>query len=142
MEEVAEKVKINLIALDETEYYNIAEEDRPHIKKILGVYMYQPDVRTHCCELTPSYWLEPLYTTIVFADHVYGEGPDDSIEALLILQDLIDSLDNKYAHEPMEGCYVHCRVIQARPFNSEHIEGGEFESEEEAREYYQGNCPV
>lgn len=132
------KVKINVIAMDETQYYNIAEEDRPHIKQILGVYLYQPDVRTFCCELTPSYWLEPLYTTIIFADHVYGEGPDDVAD-----NDLMDELDNKYAHEPMEGCYVHCRVIKARPFAPlEHIEGGEFESEEEAREYYQGNCPV
>lgn len=46
-----------MVALDETAHYVIDPEDRPHIKRIEGVYLYDKGVRTHICSFSPSYWL-------------------------------------------------------------------------------------
>lgn len=49
-----------IIGLDETQHWNIPAEFAPHIERILSVYAFNRNVYTHCCEFTPSYWLECL----------------------------------------------------------------------------------
>lgn len=85
-------VRPRLLVTDDTEYYNFAD-DANWIKRIENVYLYDESQITHCCELAGSHWCEPLYTCIEFAD-----GIDD---------DLRDELEQKYAYENHDGCYVH-----------------------------------
>jgi len=99
------------VALDETDHYNIDQADAPFIVRIRGVYLFDRNERTYCCELTPSYFLIHLYDQIEFAD----EADEDVREAL----------DEKYAHEPSDDIYVHCgdieRIIAAgKPYTVSH----------------------
>ena len=97
------------IALDETEFYNLDPADAKHIKRIFGAYVFDRNQQTHLCELTPSYYLIYLYTSIEFAD-------DDTREAL----------DEKYAHEATDdGDYIHCHEAEkilaaAKPYTVSH----------------------
>ena len=85
------------VALDETDHYNLDPADARYIKRIDGVYLFDAREQTHCCELTASYWLIYLYTSIVFTDDA-----DDAVR---------EALDEKYAHEPSDDIYVHCGSI-------------------------------
>ena len=85
------------VALDETEHYNIDPADAPYIQRIDGVYLFDRNEKTHCCELTASYYLIYLYASVVFTDD--------------ISDDLRNKLDEKYAHEPSDDIYVHCHTV-------------------------------
>lgn len=113
------------IGLDVTRHYNLAAEDRPHIARIIDTFMYDRSVRTHCCELTPSYWLVYLHTEIEWQGF-----PSDEVR---------ERIDQRYAHEETDDIYVHCHEVEAaRQMN---VAYGEPATQEEAREYWQGNCP-
>ena len=95
---------IRVIALDETEYYTIDGADKPFIKAIYGVYMYDKNVQTHCCEFTPSYWLIHVEDRIVFTDRC---ADDD---------DRREKLDAKYNYDYLKddsSCYMHCHDVDA-----------------------------
>jgi hypothetical protein len=119
-------VNVTAIALDETRHYTIAEADKPLIKAIKSVYIYNRDERVHCCELTPSYWLEYLYTFIEWTDY-----PDDDYKR--------EEIQSRYCDEPTDGCYMHCSAVKRM---TETKDCGEYETFEEAREHLQGNCPI
>lgn len=119
-------MNIHAVALDVTRHYNLAEEDKPLITRILDVFIYNPGERHHACEITPSYWLEHVYTTVETAVDTSDEDRE--------------RLDLKYAHEPTEDCYMHISDVEKVP-EDRRKDLGEFESLEEAREYAQGNCP-
>lgn len=119
------KVRVNAVSINETAYYNIREEDKSCIKEIRSVYAYNPETRTHLCELTPSHYLEYLYTYIIHTDDVSD--------------DKVSELDNGYCYEPRDGfLYMHVWDVRALPMKKE---CGEFDSFEEACEYLRGNCP-
>jgi hypothetical protein len=82
-----------VVAIDETKHWNIAEEDVPLIDCILGVYIYDANTYTHCCELAPSYWLCLSYETIVFKG-MPGEGASDAEER--VWEKKRDDLEEKY----------------------------------------------
>ena len=69
-------IKPRIVLIDETEYWN------PDIVrkagKIHGVYIYDENMRVHCCEFTPSYFLEPLYA--ITEHEVTVEVYDDILE--------------------------------------------------------------
>lgn len=46
-------MRLNLLYVDETEYWN--EEVVADTGRIITVLLYSPDRRVHCCEITPSY---------------------------------------------------------------------------------------
>jgi hypothetical protein len=73
-------MKVNVISRNETYYYNIKEEDKPHIQEIRSVYAYDPESATYCCEITPSYDMRYLYTYIVGADEMSDEKREDLTE--------------------------------------------------------------
>jgi hypothetical protein len=94
---------IRVISLDETEYYAIDEADRPFIKAMRGVYMYDKNQQTHCCELTPSYWLIHVEDQVIFTD----KCPDYDDEKR-------DELEQKYANSTdTNGIYMHCHDVDA-----------------------------
>jgi hypothetical protein len=112
--------------MDETKWYNLGD-DAVWIKQIVNTYVYNQNEYTYCCEMTPSHWLEPVYTSIVVND----DTPDD------IREDLYD----KYGNTSYEGCYMHVSAVKAHVEKNPkmHDVYGEAESIDDAREYYQGN---
>lgn len=118
-------IHVSAVALDETRYYSIAEADKPLIKAIKSVYIYNRDERTFCCEITPSHYLEYLYTYVEYADE-----PSDEVQ---------DHITTTYCYEPTDDFYMHCHVVKRL---AESKDCGSFESMQEAREYLQGNWPI
>lgn len=114
------------IYLDETRHYNIAAEDRPFIEKIIGVYVLDTNEHTYCCEITPSHWCEHVYDSVVTT----YDTPDD----------VRDRLDEQYAHCGSDGMYLHVSSVDRLPTDQKRTYGV-CEDLDEAREYFQGNCP-
>lgn len=130
-------VDMHVIALDETKYW------REDIAKACGVikrvYMFDRNEQTHCCELTPSYFLYPLYS---FASNEISDEMDDKLR----------SGDNS----SLEGMYVHVSNIdKMNPMQkgfTHHLDGGLRYTKsggkkyhqiiEAAIEYFSGNCPI
>ena len=50
-------MRIYSVTIDESAYWSEEIKKRVRDGKIYGRYIYTPDSRTHCCELTPSYEL-------------------------------------------------------------------------------------
>lgn len=117
-------MKVNAVSINDTKYFNFKEEDKSFIKEIRSVYMYNPESSTHCAEITPSHYLEYLYTYLICDI----DTPDN----------VQDELDERYCHENGEDIYMHCADVRKLPNIKE---CGEFETMEEAREYLCGNCP-
>ena len=111
------------VVMDDTQHFNIPAEDVPFIKQVLCVYVYDPEEATHCCELTPSRWLETCYTTVVTSE----DCPEDVRERLW----------EDYSTVYSDSCYMHCSDAD----RLESTEPREFDSLEDAREYFCGNCP-
>jgi len=88
------------VALNRTSDYNIEPEDRRYIARILEGYVFDRNQPTHCCELTPSYWLIYLFTSVELTDA--GLALDDDARG-----DLYD----RYEMESSDDCYIHCRVV-------------------------------
>lgn len=129
-------MRIRVLVREETE--NWAPDIVERAGRVFGVYLYNPDAATHCCELTPSYELE-------FVGSVAENLPDDD-SAREKLQD--DIMEGDTSCEPIS--YIHCHSIDAMPeikrgtlspgtYPMGHLEGTEWESMEEAREHWQGN---
>lgn len=97
-------IDARIIKLDHTEYFSIAEADKPYINKIMAVFLYDKNSHTHCCELTPSYWMNFLYHEIEFTEK--GNALDEvgyPSEEYDKREELLDSYEN----EPDDGMYVH-----------------------------------
>ncbi len=94
---------IHFVALDETHNFSINEEDAPFIQMILGVYSYDASVVTHCCEITPSYWLGNHGHIVRFKD--YGSVSEDDKERFFDRYELVKDEDG--------GKYVHCRSVDS-----------------------------
>jgi len=140
--ETETKIDAYAVALDETANYAIEEADRPYIKKIMGVYLLDRNQRTHCCELTPSYWLMHLYDQVVLTEA--GQALDEYA---------VDELQ-KYEYCGGEDIYVHCHSIDALIERNEkwtvyHYGDPEVDEDdvdyddqiEGIQEYLCGNCP-
>jgi hypothetical protein len=114
------------VGLDVTRHYQIEDEDKPFVDKIIDVFIYNKNECTHCCELTPSYYLEYLETFVLFE----GDVPDEVRERI----------DERYCHEPTEDCYAHTYFVDG--LTKWHVKfPGEAENLEEARDYWSGNPP-
>jgi len=61
-------IDIYAVNLDFTDDFAIDPADRPYIENIRAIFMFDRNQRTHCCELTPSYYLIHLY------DEIYWTG--------------------------------------------------------------------
>src|SRR6266542_4446031 len=59
-------IDARVIALNRTHNYLIDEKHQPSIARIEEVYLYDKHQHTHCCELTPSYYLIHLYSRVIF----------------------------------------------------------------------------
>ena len=127
-EVVPQEKPYSAIALDVTSHYVIAEEDKPFVESIHDVFFFCTSEHTYCCEITPSYYLQYLYTYVKLVD---GEG--DKYE------EMREHLDTTYCYEHTEDSYMHVWRVKGMQGV---VECGNFESDDDAREYLQGNCPI
>jgi hypothetical protein len=96
-------IDAHVLAFDETSHYHIPEADAPYIAQIRGVYLFDANQRTHCCELTPSYYLIHLYDEVHLTDA--GLALDESAQ---------DDLYQQYEYCGGDDCYVHCHTVESR----------------------------
>lgn len=112
--------KFKQVKIDETKHWNKDFLKKNNLKKMLGVYVYNSDEVTHCCELTPSYFLNFVHTDYEF--EIYPDDNDirESINCAIIEIDLIREFE----------IYMHCRDID----KLDSINLGEFDNIDEAVE--------
>jgi hypothetical protein len=129
-------MKVRVLVLDETK--NWCEDIVHRANRIFGIYLYDPDKQTHCCEFTPSYEL-------TFVGSVPEKIPKDAYAGEAFLDEIADG-DNQC--EPIE--YIHCNTIDQMPeieagefkagtYSLTHLNDGEWEDMDEAAEYWRGN---
>jgi hypothetical protein len=97
-------VDARVIALDETRYWcGIEEQDRPHIERICGIYLYDRNLHTYLCCMTPSYWMEHLRNRVDLTEEAQATLSDDEKQALY----------ERYEDYPAEdsGHYMDCGDI-------------------------------
>lgn len=100
-----------VVSLDSTHNFMFDPKDRPFIKAIHSVYLFDRNRRVHCCEMTASY--EMLFVC-------------DQITYNCELSDKRrDQLDMKYGYCGGEPKYIHCHSIDAiveanKPFTVHH----------------------
>lgn len=109
-------MRLRLVEIDETEY--LGDKCRDQVGRLFTIYLYDADERTHCCELTPSHWLEAVFFETT------GQIDDD----------LADDLNQGLYYSSH---YRHCRDVEKLPTMTVTYD---FEDFEEAREYFQCNC--
>jgi len=135
----------HILAIDHTRDCLIIE-DKPYIESVEDVYLFDKNRVTHCCELTPSYYLMFLYCRINFSKK--GEKLSD-VEH--------EKLRDKYELEPGEDIYVHTHSIdqlvenaKAKRFCYRHYgdtgvpfdETSRDEQMEALREHFKCDCPL
>lgn len=100
-----DKPHIKLVVLNETAYWN-ADVVEACGGAIFQAYLYDANRVVHCCELTPSYELHPLYACAVTV-------VDDKTHEILL------------SNQEHEVRYYHCRGIDRLP--ADHVyDAGEF----------------
>lgn len=103
--------------------------------RVFGIFIFDDEVVTHVCEMTPSYWMVWVgYVTV----------PSDELDAYL---DTLSREDRDeffdYEHESEEGCYVHCSDADNNPATITYRERDPEETREDdlesLRDYLSGN---
>lgn len=112
------------VKINETTYWNEKFLTEFGITEMLGVYVFNPNEATHCCELTPSYELYFVHTQVDWSKELNEEKKEE-------MEDQI--LESDRQTEPVT--YMHCSGIN----RMKTIEIGEFDTIEDAVEYCQGN---
>lgn len=119
--ETATKIQsdIRVVAIDETQHWN--DEMKEKCGKIETVYIYDANVQTNCCEVTPSYYLEPLYYNI---ENEVSDEVHEQVQSELVND---------------EGNYFNCRFIDQLKSIEVPIDSIEFETSEseEYKEHYE-----
>jgi len=106
-------IDARIIALDETSNYYLEPEKQRLIRAIKGVYLYDRNRHTHCCELTPSYYLIFLYNSVNLTD-----------EGLALDNEARGELYDEYEYGTGgDNCYMHIRIIERL---AEKAEAGEY----------------
>ncbi len=134
-----EKIKPDwwAVEIDETRNWNLDDKDRPFVEKITGVYFYDRNEHTHCCELTPSYYLRTLGSSI----HFKSDTPD------AVQERITDALASElYGGDDIYMWVMHVEAIDDK---HKHHYGAlddaddctKEEQEDAVREYYNGNSP-
>lgn len=109
-----------LVRFDETEY--LSADIDPEYGRLFTAYCYDPDEVTYCCEVSPSYYLMPVYS-------YFSAARTDNDELRIEIEDTISRLN--------EPCYVHCSRVDK--MTEVHKGRNRFDYEDEALEYYSGN---
>jgi len=129
-------IDAHVVALDATMDFDIAAADKPLIRRIRGVYLYDRNSVTHCCEFTPSYWLVFLYYAVELT--AKGRKLDDFGK---------DMLYQKYEASDAGNIYMHVPAVEAIKGKGRRYDYGVFyedtpydERMESLREHFCSNC--
>lgn len=123
--------KFTVVALDESDDWTQPELVERSGGAIYTLYAFDPEERTHVCEMTPSYWLVPF-------DIVPKGYPADDNE----WENLYDELQLGFI-DGCEATYVHCHRIDALKDEFKRTE--EFDDDstlDDATEKFRGNGTV
>ena len=115
--------QFKIVKINETPMW--AESMQKRAGKLTGVYIYDDGEQTHCCELTPSFWLEFIQTEP-------ENYPEDDQER----ERLLDDINDAEIRGGDSSHYRHCSAVE----KLSPTVLGEFEDMEEAREYACANC--
>lgn len=91
----ARKTDIQIVKIDQTHFW--VDDIKKKVGKIYTVFLYDKSVVTHCSEITPSYYLIPLYYITEFQPHKYSEEIESEI-------------DEQFGSE--EPKYMHCTDVE------------------------------
>ena len=95
-------IDAHVIAIDITGDCEIDKADKKYIDRIYDVFLYDSNEVTHCCEITPSYFLRYLYTFFKgTGEYMAGELSENQREAL----------HDKYETADSDDSYFHCGDI-------------------------------
>lgn len=99
------KPDFHIVALSEDlSTWGIPADILTHITGVQGVYTYDSNEVTHCCEVTPSYWLYFLEYRAVGDDLYASEDEDLKDKVHNFFQDVRDESG---------GMYVHCHNLDS-----------------------------
>lgn len=91
------KPKFVVVRLNETQHWS--DDIKAQVKAIYAHYLFDENSHTHCCEITPSYWLR----WVGFDIEMEEAGADVPEKLYSTVEDSFHAIDND--------CYYHCRVI-------------------------------
>ena len=93
-----------VIAIDETSNWDLSKcPYKEFIERMEGVYVYDENQHTYCCECSPSYWLVFLEYRPVFKDSVKDQENH---------KEIVEAIDAWIPHGEFDcDCYVHCKDI-------------------------------
>jgi hypothetical protein len=124
------KPDIKYVKIDDTRHWAEGFLKKYGITKMVGVYIFDANEYTYCCEITPSHWLEHIET-----QPELEQWPEDQ-ETREELYDEI--LEAEMGND--NDCYMHVRCVsEAMPRIIEIGSMDGCEDMEEGREYAQGN---
>jgi hypothetical protein len=72
--------EFHAVLFDETQDYSFQLGDKQYIRRIEQVYVYDYREETFCCEITPTFYLEPAYSYIVWAKEPNEEKREELTE--------------------------------------------------------------
>jgi hypothetical protein len=132
------------VKIDETRHWVEEWRKKNNVKKVVSTFIFNANEITHCCEITPSYWLEHLesYAQLdVDTDSMSEEEFDAFLEESNRVEDEIRDEEIQNNND----MYVHCHEVDGKVGHILEVgelgEPGEFEDMEEARECAQGSPP-
>lgn len=142
--ETRSPIDAHVIAIDETEFYTFPAEHAPYIDRILAVYLYDRNERTHLCELTASNFMRFLHHVVRLTEA--GENlSDEEREKLYDEYEVGNTGEDQYMH-----CTTLDRLAKAgTPENYDHYgatevsyEDSEYDDQIEGLiEHLNGNPP-
>ena len=107
MPETLLRADIHVIALTETSHWTIREQDKPYLKSIVGIYCFNKNEQTHCCEITPSYELHHVENQVRLTKAGLALGEDGSGG----WEELVDYYETAATDDGI--IYMHCHVVDA-----------------------------
>lgn len=94
------------IGLDETKHWNLPGELAEHVQAIRTVYVFNRSEHTHCCELTPSYWMTGVDFTVDWKPGFYDLPDSESI------RERMDNVLLEVARYQCD-CYMQVRAVES-----------------------------
>jgi len=91
------------VCFDSLPDYVLIPGDEKYIKAIWDTWLYDKNSHTNCCELTPSYYLIHVSTSIEFNDAGANLSDDEK-----------ERIYSRYENEQTDDKYVHCHDIDAQ----------------------------
>jgi hypothetical protein len=102
------KPKFCSVRINETEHFKDWSEKYTFGGKIYGVYIYDANEQTYCCEMTPSYCLYPIGYTLEWDVMDLEEMAANSGISTDDLEDVENMADKNVT-------YIHCGSIDRLP---------------------------